>query len=53
MSAYFEFPAPVLRRETGMTFHFIPVPPEIAEQLFESDTKRVVARVNGKTGEYR
>lgn len=61
----FEFPAPVLKDETNAqwTFHYIPVPADVADVLVENNTRRVILTVNGKTanrymyqhrdGEYR
>ena len=43
----FEFPAPILKQSTGMKYHFMPVPTEIAEQLMEGGTRRVLATING------
>lgn len=41
------FAAPVLREEGGMGYHFLPVPPDVAERLAASGTRRVVAILNG------
>ena len=45
----FELPAPVLKDESNpkWTFHYVPVPPDIAEQLMASGTRRVILEVNG------
>jgi hypothetical protein len=43
----FEFPAPVLKQtDRDPAYHYIPVPPDIAETLIESGTRRVIARIN-------
>ena len=41
------FASPVLRAETGMGYHFLPVPAESAARLVASGTRRVVAVLNG------
>ncbi|NQV71769.1 DUF1905 domain-containing protein [bacterium] len=46
-SPSFEFPAPILKQSAGMKYHFMPVPAEIAEQLIEGETRRVIATING------
>lgn len=45
--ASFEFPAPILKREAIMSYHYLPVPSDIAESLVKSGTKRVIATING------
>ena len=42
----FEFPSPVLKRDAIMSYHYLPVPTEIAESLIENGTKRVIATIN-------
>jgi hypothetical protein len=44
----FEFPAPILRQTTGMKYHFMPVPTDVAESLMKSGTRRVIATINGE-----
>lgn len=41
------FAAPVLRSATGMGYHYLPVPAEVAEALLAAGTRRVVATLNG------
>ena len=43
----FEFPAPILQQDVGMRNHIMPVPTEIAEELIQSGTRRVLATING------
>ncbi|HEX8385821.1 MAG TPA: YdeI/OmpD-associated family protein [Rubricoccaceae bacterium] len=43
------FAAPVLRSETAMSYHYLPVPAEVAASLLASGTRRVVATMNGHT----
>ena len=43
----FEFMAPVLRLETGLKQHYVPLPKEIAEALLEAGARRVIATLNG------
>ena len=62
---HFDFPAPVLKDETNpqWTYHYVPVPPEVAKALMESGTRRVFLRVGdveanrsihqNRDGEYR
>ena len=45
--APFEFPTPILKQETGMKNHYMPVPTDIAEQLISNGTRRVLATING------
>ena len=64
-SLTFEFPAPVLKDESNpkWTFHYVPIPPEVAEALVENKTRRVILTVNERAtnryvyqhrdGEYR
>lgn len=61
----FVFPAPVLKDESTpkMTFHYVPIPPDIAESLIAGGTRRVILTVGTasanrylyqtKDGEYR
>jgi len=46
----FEFPAPVLlnRKHPQWTFHYIPVPPDVAKTLMQRGTRRVILIVNGR-----
>jgi len=46
----FEFPAPILKRDAVgfLAHHYMPLPPEIAEELIESGTKRVILRIAGR-----
>jgi hypothetical protein len=41
------FAAPVLRSESGMSYHYLPVPADVAATLLASGTRRVVATMNG------
>ncbi|MDA1028376.1 MAG: YdeI/OmpD-associated family protein [Bacteroidetes bacterium] len=43
----FEFPAPFLRQDSGMKYHYLPIPNEVAEALISSGTRRVIATING------
>jgi len=43
----FEFPGPILKREAIMSYHYLPVPTDVAEALIKSGTKRVIATING------
>ncbi|MCB2205308.1 YdeI/OmpD-associated family protein [bacterium] len=45
----FHFDAPVLRTESGMINHFLPVPDEVAVAFKEAGVRRVVAILNGKS----
>lgn len=47
----FDFPAPVLKDESNpkWTFHYIPIPPDVADALVENQSRRVILTVNGKT----
>lgn len=61
----FEFPAPILKDESNAkwTFHYVPIPPDVADALLQNKTRRVILTVNGRTanryvyqhrdGEYR
>ena len=61
----FEFPAPVLKDETNeaWSFHYVPIPPDVAETLLAAGIRRVILNVAGreadrylhqnKDGEYR
>ena len=46
----YDFPAPILKRQADghMAYHYLPVPPDIAEQLMKSGTKRVILTLNSK-----
>jgi Bacteriocin-protection, YdeI or OmpD-Associated/Domain of unknown function (DUF1905) len=45
----YHFAAPVLRKERPrIPYHYIPVPPDIARELLDSDSRRVIARINGR-----
>lgn len=44
----FEFPAPVLRQETGRRYHYLPLPQEVAAALLAGGTRRVIATLNGR-----
>ena len=46
-SSIFEFPAPILKQDHGMRYHFMPIPDDIARSLMESGTRRVILSVNG------
>ena len=39
----FHFAAPVLRLETGLKQHYIPVPPDIAEAYHAHHVRRLIA----------
>ena len=41
------FASPVLRAETGMGYHYLPVPAESAARLVAGGSRRVVAVMNG------
>ena len=43
----FYFSAPVLRLETGMKMHYLPIPQEIAITLRERKIRRVIGTLNG------
>ena len=44
----FAFPAPVLRMDaTSMPYHYLPVPPDIAEDVIAGGERRVIIHVNG------
>ncbi len=43
----YRFAAPVLRLETGMKQHYVPIPMEMAEALKEAGVRRVLATFNG------
>ncbi len=45
----FEFQAPILRQDSGLRYHYFPVPAEIAACLQESGSKRVVVTIKGNT----
>ena len=45
----YQFAAPVLRLETGMKQHYVPIPMEMAEALKEAGVRRVSATLNGHT----
>jgi Bacteriocin-protection, YdeI or OmpD-Associated/Domain of unknown function (DUF1905) len=45
----FSFPSPVLRLETQLRQHYVPIPIDIAEALEASGTRRVIATINGLT----
>lgn len=45
----FEFPAPVLRQPDGARYHYLPLPPDIAEAFEAAGVKRVVTQLNGRT----
>lgn len=48
MSSEYEFPAPVLKKsDQNPAYHYIPIPPEIAEELVEAGTRRIIADLNG------
>lgn len=46
----FEFPAPVLKDESNpaWSFHYVPIPPDAAEQLIAAGIRRVILDVNGR-----
>jgi|GEM_PF-294709 len=46
-SGEFHFAAPVLRLETGMKMHYLPIPEEMATVLHERKIRRVVGTLNG------
>jgi hypothetical protein len=48
-SLRFEFPAPVLRQPEGFRYHYLPLPPDIAEAFEAAGVKRVVTQLNGRT----
>ncbi len=45
----FEYMAPVLRLETGLKQHYVPIPLEISDVLVAAGTRRVMATLNGYT----
>ena len=45
----FEFVAPVLRLETGLKQHYVPLPGEVADALADVGARRVIATLNGRT----
>jgi hypothetical protein len=45
----FEFVAPVLRLETGLKQHYVPLPAEVADALQTVGARRVIATLNGRT----
>jgi hypothetical protein len=47
----FDFPAPVLKDESNprWTFHYVPIPPDVADELLQHKARRVVLTVNGET----
>lgn len=48
MADEYDFPAPVLKMtDRNPAYHFLPVPPEIAEELVDAGTRRVIADLNG------
>ena len=64
-SLHFEFPAPVLKDESNAkwSFHYVLIPPDVADALVRNKTRRVILTVNARTanryvyqhrdGEYR
>lgn len=48
MHDQYDFPAPILKRtDRDPAYHYIPVPTEIAEELAELGTRRVIVDLNG------
>ena len=45
----YHFAAPVLRLETGMKQHYVPIPMEMADALKDAGVRRVLATLNGHT----
>ncbi|GMQ83024.1 MAG: hypothetical protein BMS9Abin05_2496 [Rhodothermia bacterium] len=45
----YHFAAPVLRLETAMKQHYVPIPMEMAEALKEAGVRRVLATLNAHT----
>jgi len=45
----FEFMAPVLRLETGLRQHYVPLPTDISDALVDAGVRRVLATLNGHT----
>jgi hypothetical protein len=43
----FEFAAPVLRLESGMRFHYLPLPADVADALRAAGVKRLACSING------
>lgn len=43
----FHFAAPVLRLETGMRMHYLPIPEDMAAMLRERNVRRVIGTLNG------
>lgn len=43
----YHFAGPVLRQDVGFRQHYIPVPPEIADDLLATSGRRVIAVMNG------
>ena len=46
-SGEFHFAAPVLRLESGMKMHYLPIPEEMATVLQERKVRRVIGTLNG------
>lgn len=44
----YRFDAPVLRTESGMINHYLPVPDEVGSALWDAGVRRVIAVLNGK-----
>lgn len=47
MSDQIQFVAPILRRDTGMLQHYLPLPTEVAADLRRDGVRRVIASFNG------
>lgn len=49
-SPRFDVPAPILKDESNpkWTFHYVPIPTDVAEVLLQSGTRRVIVTVAGK-----
>ncbi len=43
----YAFAAPVLRLETTFRYHFLPVPADVGEALWNAGTRRLIATLNG------
>lgn len=47
MTPAFQLPAPVLREQGGMRFHYVPLPNAVGDALREAGARRVVGRISG------
>lgn len=44
----YHFAAPVLRQQTGLKQHYVPLPVEVADELKAAGVRRVIATLNGR-----